>query len=330
MSNSEPLVSVIIPVFRVEKYLEKGVNSITDQTYKNLQIILVDDGSDDNCPLMCDEYAKKDDRILALHKQNGGLSDARNYGLPYAEGKYIYFFDSDDYLEANAIEKLVEVAEKENADVVAFGYKKVDEAGNILENSYMKSGAYHFESEEDKLEFITKTLLAYKVGWEAWNRLYRAEIIRKNELRYEPNKEIFAEDRCFNIYYTLCTSNLTYIEDRYYHYLIRDDSIMGKTVVPKINENLNLMDYIKKFAAKKGLDRLVKGLPAVNIALFIPVMLKIPGDELKKYRSIWNCSDINERFARGLRRLLIFTDIYGIKNGWKNYRQFQKFISSNV
>ena len=96
MSNSEPLVSVIIPVFRVEKYLEKGVNSITNQTYKNLQIILVDDGSDDNCPFMCDEYAKKDDRILALHKQNGGLSDARNYGLPYAEGTYIYFFDSDD------------------------------------------------------------------------------------------------------------------------------------------------------------------------------------------------------------------------------------------
>ena len=104
--RTEELISVIVPVYKVEKYLNKCVQSIIQQTYTNLEIILVDDGSPDNCPQMCDEWAKKDSRIVVIHKKNGGLSDARNAGIAVAKGKYIGFVDSDDYIESTMYEDL--------------------------------------------------------------------------------------------------------------------------------------------------------------------------------------------------------------------------------
>ena len=104
--NQPELISIIVPVYKVEKYLDKCVESIVEQTYKNLEIILVDDGSPDNCSAMCDEWAQKDSRIKVIHKENGGLSSARNAGLDACTGEYIYFLDSDDYIADNCIETL--------------------------------------------------------------------------------------------------------------------------------------------------------------------------------------------------------------------------------
>lgn len=102
--EKEDLISIVIPVYKVELYLEKCIESIINQTYKNLEIIIVDDGSPDNCPKICDEYAQKDNRIKVIHKENGGLSDARNAGIDVAAGKYIAFVDSDDYVSNDYIE----------------------------------------------------------------------------------------------------------------------------------------------------------------------------------------------------------------------------------
>ena len=113
----EDLITVIVPVFKVEKYLEKCVKSICCQTYKNLEIILVDDGSPDNCGKMCDKYAKSDKRIKVIHKENGGLSDARNAGIKMATGKYIAFVDSDDYVSNDYIEYMYKILKKENAKI---------------------------------------------------------------------------------------------------------------------------------------------------------------------------------------------------------------------
>ncbi len=113
----EDLITVIVPVFKVEKYLEKCVKSICCQTYKNLEIILVDDGSPDNCGKMCDKYAKSDKRIKVIHKENGGLSDARNAGIKMATGKYIAFVDSDDYVSNDYIEYMYKILKKENTKI---------------------------------------------------------------------------------------------------------------------------------------------------------------------------------------------------------------------
>ena len=102
-----PMISVIVPIYNVEKYLARCVDSIVNQTYKNLEIILVDDGSPDRCPQMCDDYAEKDSRIKVIHKKNGGLSDARNAGMAVATGEYISFIDSDDWIETSMFELLL-------------------------------------------------------------------------------------------------------------------------------------------------------------------------------------------------------------------------------
>lgn len=131
--NNEELISVIVPVYKVEKELGRCVDSLLNQTYKNLEIILVDDGSPDKCPEMCDSYAKQDGRIVVIHKENGGLSDARNAGLKIVKGEYIAFVDSDDWVETDFIETLYQNAKKENADISIVGYTLVWESGKTRE-----------------------------------------------------------------------------------------------------------------------------------------------------------------------------------------------------
>ena len=114
----EGKISVIVPIYNVEQYLRKCIDSIINQTYKNLEIILVDDGSWDNSPRICDEYAKRDNRIKVIHKKNGGLADARNTGLKMITGNYISFIDSDDYIEKTMYEKMIKVILKYNADII--------------------------------------------------------------------------------------------------------------------------------------------------------------------------------------------------------------------
>lgn len=120
-----PMVSIIMPVYNVEKYIRGSIDSVLAQTYTDFELIIVDDGSPDYSPQICDEYASKNNRIRVIHKLNGGLSSARNTGVDHANGKYILFIDSDDTIEPDLLEKVVPVAEKENADVTIFGIKTV-------------------------------------------------------------------------------------------------------------------------------------------------------------------------------------------------------------
>ena len=123
------VVSIVLPIYNVEKYLNRCVKSVINQSYKKLEIILVDDGSPDNCPVLCDEWAKKDNRIKVIHKKNAGLGYARNTGIENATGEYICFFDSDDYIALDTIEKAYALAIKESADIVTFGYCQVKAGG---------------------------------------------------------------------------------------------------------------------------------------------------------------------------------------------------------
>ena len=130
----EEKVSIVVPVYNVEKYLKRCVESLLNQTYSNIEIILVDDGSSDHCPVLCDNYAKKDDRVIVIHKKNGGLSDARNCGLLKASGEYILYVDSDDYIERDSCEKLI-VGMIENVDVVVGAYNEL-RSNKIIEKRH--------------------------------------------------------------------------------------------------------------------------------------------------------------------------------------------------
>ena len=133
---NKPLISVIVPVYKVERYLDECVESIVNQTYHNLEIVLVDDGSPDNCPQMCDDWAKKDERIRVIHKENGGVSSARNAGLDICTGDYISFIDSDDWIPSNFEEEMLAKAEKLSLDVVIANIRRMKENG-IEEIGYL-------------------------------------------------------------------------------------------------------------------------------------------------------------------------------------------------
>lgn len=166
------MISVIIPVYKVEKYLDKCVESVVGQTYTDLEIILVDDGSPDGCPAMCDAWAEKDERIKAIHKPNGGLSSARNAGLVKASGEYVFFLDSDDTISANCIELLADAVRRDNSDICIANVARIDENGKPIKALLFDSDM--LLSKDDVFEDIApKGLFAYVISC---GRLYRRNL----------------------------------------------------------------------------------------------------------------------------------------------------------
>lgn len=154
-----PLVSIIVPVYNVENYIHRAVDCLLNQTYSNLEIILVDDGSPDKCPQICDEYAKYDYRIKVIHKKNGGLSEARNVGLDIAKGEYITFMDSDDYISLDAIDLFLKCIEEQNVDVVCSGLNIVDNNGKIYD--YRKGEISFMANSTEVVKLLLKDAFPY-------------------------------------------------------------------------------------------------------------------------------------------------------------------------
>lgn len=163
----EPLISVIVPVYNVEPYLRKCVDSILNQTYRNLEVILVDDGSPDGCPAICDEYAVIDRRVKVVHKENGGLSDARNAGMAFMSGEYLLFVDSDDLLPVKAIETMLKIAVEENADLVIGGHNRFEEVPALSSETEI------FVKQWTPAEAMMDML---RNGCASWARLFRREL----------------------------------------------------------------------------------------------------------------------------------------------------------
>ena len=173
MPIKQDKISVIIPVYKVENELKRCVDSVLNQTYKNLEILLIDDGSPDNCPKMCDEYAEIDSRIRVIHKENGGLSDARNAGLEVAQGEYIAFIDSDDWVEDDYIEILYTNAIKEKADISIIGFTMVWDGGKI--RRFSRDEEYYVF---DREQAIRELLIQSKFFCMVCQKLYKAYIFQ--------------------------------------------------------------------------------------------------------------------------------------------------------
>lgn len=212
-------VSIIVPIYKVEAYLDKCVESIVNQTYSNLEIILVDDGSPDNCPKICDEWAKKDERIRVIHKPNGGLSDARNAGMAVATGEYISFVDSDDWIECNMIETLYNEIIFSDSDIAACGIRMVWDDGRsdkILTKMCGKKVFY--STEETMLNLMQEMCILQTV----WNKLYKRKNIEN--IAFPVGK--INEDE-FWTWKAIANSNkVVFIDIPLYNYLQRSGSIM--------------------------------------------------------------------------------------------------------
>lgn len=209
-------ISVIVPVYRVEPYLRKCLNSITGQTYQDLEIVLVDDGSPDSCGAICDEYAARDSRIRVIHKENGGLSSARNAGLDMATGIYICFVDSDDWIEADMCEYLFSGAKRNEADIVVCGMFEELPAQQICRCWYQEES---FDTEEGLAQLFRRE----KYSHSAWGKLYRRTLFA--DVRF-PNGRNFEDiATTYRVFEKAKTVQL--MPEAKYHYLQRPDSIMG-------------------------------------------------------------------------------------------------------
>lgn len=217
------LISVIVPVYNVEAYLDKCISSIVNQTYRNLEIILVDDGSTDNCPAMCDAWKEKDSRIVVLHKKNGGLSDARNAGMGAAHGEFISFIDGDDWIEPRFFEILQHELEAQNADVAAVQYRLCWE-GDACE----RQSAYEHVTVYDR-QMAMRLLIQNQIKQVVWNKLYRSAQIR--DIPFEKGK--FHEDEFWTYQVIGRIERFAAIDYIGYDYFQRAGSIMGAGYSPK-------------------------------------------------------------------------------------------------
>ena len=242
----EELISIVVPIYNVEKYLKKCVDSIINQTYKNLEIILVDDGSPDNCGKICDEYSTKDKRIKVIHKKNGGLSDARNAGIEAATGKYIGFVDSDDYIKEDMYENLYNDMLKYDVDISICGYYEIFENKEKIEIPDNQNVQIY-----NNLEIIRELLLNYKYGVtdHASNKLYKIGLFRNNNIRYP--KGYLYEDIGTTYLLFEKANKISYNKKIGYYYIRRKSSILGNKNKKLIFDLLKMINSRYEYLEKK-------------------------------------------------------------------------------
>lgn len=266
-------ISVIIPIYKVEDYLDKCVQSIVNQTYQNLEIILVDDGSPDRCGQMCEDWAGKDSRIKVVHKENGGLSDARNAGLAVATGDLVSFIDSDDWIEPDFLQTLYDAME--DAQIAECAIHLVDEEGNVLCDRGPAKGEVI-----EKKEALRRLILEDGVYQTVWNKLYRRAVI--DGILFEKGK--YNEDDFWTYLVFDRIEKLALVDKPMLNYLQRGGSIMGVGYNPRrldgLEARVRRMEYLQKY---EELGILTCQQIALDYLWHLQCVLRhLKGDERKK------------------------------------------------
>ena len=282
----DDLISVIVPIYKVEKYLKKCVESILEQTYSNLDIILVDDGSPDNCGDIIEEFRKKNERIRTIHQKNGGLSDARNSGIKIAKGKYIVCIDSDDWIEKNMIEVLYKDIINTNSDISVCEFVEEDDLQNILSTKKYNNEIIEFSSKEALKSLIKQDILTNH----AWNKLYKASLFEGIEY---PKGQLM-EDVSTTYKLFEKANKIVYQNTSLYHYIQRGTSILGNITEKRINDqefaffdrNKYLMEKYSEFKEIIELDNMYN----VKTLYFLAI--------LGGYKNLYNSTKYAEYYAK--------------------------------
>lgn len=232
----EPLISIIIPVYNVAQFLPRCLDSVLAQTYSNWECLLVDDGSKDTSGAICDEYARKDGRFKVYHKQNGGVSSARNFALDRAQGDYVTFVDSDDWIKEDCLKDSISEMQKNELDLLQFGYERRDGNGNIsYQRHYGTAVLNHTQYlEEGKLNVCV------------WGSVYRRSIIEENHLRFLDGLKL-AEDQLFLCSFIVKSRRLKSLSDSYYMYFVNQGSA---TKHQQTKDMLWSMEELERFASE--------------------------------------------------------------------------------
>ncbi len=243
----EPLISVIVPVYNVEKYIIRCIDSIINQTYRNLEIILIDDGSPDNCPQICDHYVELDNRVKVIHKKNGGLSSARNAGLDIIKGQYVTFVDSDDFLSYEYITKLYSLCKNNDCQIAQCSFEKGSESEFSITNEVIKNTKYNY------VEIFSQR--SYKVT--VWAKLYDSSLFL--DVRFPIGKINEDEFVTYKVIYK--ADNIMLTDEILYYYYQSPDSIMRNN-----NEYIKL-DFLDAYNERIQYFREEKSVQLVEISI---------------------------------------------------------------
>ena len=330
--DTSGLISVIVPVYNVERYLKKCINSILDQTYENIEVVLVDDGSTDKSGAICDEYAAKDLRVTVIHKENGGLSSARNAGLKVAAGDLIGFVDADDYIEDTMYEKLKENMDKYGSDIsvcqIYKSYKYFTDLVDGLDKEEVYEGKDKFSNLENDNYFMTVV---------AWNKLYKKDLFKRVK---------YPEGRLFEDSYVICdilskAKKVSYLNEPLYYYTVRRSSI-SRSYTEKHSENIEACDKIinslkkYKYEDLKVKEEYRKVIHSLNYFYRIKVktldderIVKYVEDTIKISKQIKDNKYLNEEEKRNINLLLEDKNKFykNKRNEWANKKQLISLVS---
>lgn len=233
-------ISLVVPVYNVEKYLITCLESILAQTYKFYEVILVDDGSTDKSGVICDEFQRKYKQFTVIHTKNVGASEARNIGIRQSSGDYIYFVDADDYLDSRLLDKCVNAAIKTQCDMVKIGYAKITDKGDFLYEKTIKNLLFKHHSPNEKISFICEQLLSYNLPIQPWSCFIKRKLLLENNLFFINRKIVFSEDVCFSVMAALKLNSTYTLSEPLYYFRRRTGSAMYEA---KKRKNRNIDEY---------------------------------------------------------------------------------------
>ena len=246
----DELISVVVPIYNAEKYIKRCVDSILSQTYANLQVILMDDGSTDGTPDILDSYSERDKRVTVIHKENVGHAHSRNMGLKAATGEFITFMDCDDYMFPDFIEKMYGAICEDDSDMACCSFNYVDEAGNKLGWSEPQLDRKCVDPHEAQRDFLT----TYNIEGFSWNKLVRRQILIDNDLSYEESQKAFVD--MFLWYRALgLAKRISYVPDKLYNYYQMSGSVVHTIDDTKMRNFYTTIHRIEEDARKNGLER---------------------------------------------------------------------------
>ncbi len=299
---TKPFVSIIVPIYGVEKYIHQCVDSILAQTLKDIEIILVDDGSKDNCPAIIDEYAKKDSRIIAIHQENGGYGKAVNHGLKVATGEYIGIVESDDFIEPNMFEELYNLATTHNVDVVKSNfhfYWSTKPHLNKIKTLFPQD--YYGKVVEPQKDFNI-----FKVMPCIWSAIYKRDFITKNNLRLLETAGASYQDTSFAFKIWATAKKIYLTEKAYLHY--RQD-----------NESSSINNKAKIFCVKDEYDEMERFLKEQGLMDYIPLLWRLKWDT---YR--WNLKRLAPEFKEDFFKTFCEEFKIAQHNDWLKKELFSK------
>ena len=311
-----PLVSIVVPIYNTEDYLEECIDSILEQTYRNLQVILVDDGSSDGCGKIIEQYKSKDSRVLAVVKNNGGASAARNEGIKYADGEYIAFIDSDDILHRNYVYELLETINEDGADIAVCGFRRFKTEIPTGEQDQKKTKLLM-----DSRQAIFEMYKSDSIGWNVWDKLYRRRLFADIEF---PDG-LLCEDKATLYKLYLKSDRISYINTPLYYYRERPMSVSGSRSLKLYMDSLMTNAAMEQFFESRGLKTellLAKAYSAKDAFILYSDALRHAGDEEVKAKCLSDLAGkyryINHaKFLSRAERIAVFLAGFSANTGTK-------------